>query len=119
MNCPVTCCMLAGVTPLSPGAAGPRTLPRKASSALMAASASSDADSPFAGEDEIIACGSEACGIRPIVFAEPGVDAEFGAIAPAAGVLIAGSPYPGVRFVVQPNAASVPVIATAARMRSP
>ncbi|HEX7421221.1 MAG TPA: hypothetical protein VF505_15130 [Thermoanaerobaculia bacterium] len=50
---------------------------------------------------------------------EPGVDVTFGATEPAAGALIAGSPFPGILFVVQPKAASEPVSAIAATIRSP
>ena len=104
----------------SAGAAWPRYLPLNASSALRVATASSDAENPFAGDgdDEIIACGVE----PDVVVApdeEPGVDVEFGATEPAAGALIPGSPLPGTLFVEQPNAANEPVSAIAARIRKP
>jgi hypothetical protein len=113
VNWPVGFCMLSEGTLLSPGDATPRTFPRNASSALIVANASTDADSPDAGEDEIIAWGST------VPEEEPGVDVAFGATGPAAGALIAGSPFPGVRFVVQPNTARELLSAMAARIRRP
>src|SRR5689334_12160620 len=82
----------------------------------MVATASSEAENPAAGDDEIIACGSPDVLVVPDE--EPGVDVEFGATDPAAGALIAGSPLPGILFVEQPNAASEPVSAIAATIRS-
>lgn len=106
MNCPVTCCRLAEVLAVpSFGAAWPRYLPLKASSALRVAIASSDAEKPLAGDDEIKACGVPCAVVAPDD--EPGADVAF------------RSPFPGILFVEQPKAASEPVSAIAATIRRP
>lgn len=107
MNWPVTCCRLFDVFVPSAGAAWPRYLPLKASSAFSVARASSDAEIPL--DPDVVVAPDD----------EPGVDVAFGATEPAAGALIAGSPLPGILFVEQPNAANEPVSAIAARIRRP
>ena len=87
-NCPVT---MAGAPPcvLGPGNEGPRYRSRGRIAATVA-SASSD--------EETMPCG----GIPVVPDDDPGVAAGAGA---AAGPPLDGSPAPGVRLVVQPNAA--------------
>jgi hypothetical protein len=70
---------------------------------------------PAAGDDEIII----AWGGMLVPDEEPGVDVEFGATEPAAGALMAGSPFPGYLFVLHPNNANEPMSASAANPRRP
>lgn len=108
----VACCMLRDGCVLSPGAAGPRTRPRYASSALSVARASVDDGE---GEAETIPCG----GTPVVPEDEPGVDAGLVPIEPAAGALLAGCPLTVelLSVVLQPKAASEMARVATARMR--
>src|SRR5687767_8062220 len=99
--------MLAVSVPV-PGAAGPRTTPLYARAAAALASASTAADTVVGVVVEDVIDEDVIDGVD-----EPGVALELGAVGPAAGVVVIGSPLPGVRLVVQPNAAreSVSVMA--------